>query len=53
MLNAVLRLHWSIFGKNESCGQSCGSFTEVYILWMNGQNILLIGQWFKIYDIVK
>ena len=30
MLNAVLRSHWSIFGKNESCGQSCGSFTEVY-----------------------
>ena len=29
MLNAVLRSHWSIFGKNESCGQSCGSFTEV------------------------
>ena len=25
----------------------------VYILWMNGQNILLIGQWFKIYNIVK
>ena len=34
MLNAVLRSHWSIFGKNESCGQSCGSFTEViYIQW--------------------
>ena len=29
MLNAVLCSHWSIFGKNESCGQSCGSFTEV------------------------
>ena len=28
-LNPVLASHYSIFEKNESGGESCGSFTEV------------------------